>query len=365
MPAYRRPEHLPALLHNELIMNVLNKYTSPLRLLLISLIPAVFIIYPNGSCLPWELNHMEASEHSSYLLFFAYRLVYILIIIWLLLLYNLKRIETAGFKKRLLRSFILTTISYLIYVAISLGTCTHGDCFTGLLLFQFAVVWIICSFIGHLSYMYTEHVIKDKEIEKLKTDNLQSRCDALTNQINPHFFFNSLNGLSYLIRSKNEADALQYIGKLSDVFRYILQSDKKGLVRLSEELEFVKAFFYMMEIRYANKLVFNINVPDDNLNYKLPVLSLLPLIENVVMHNMIDSDHKMEVRIEPGTPGELIVSNPVYPKIAPSETNGTGLKNLESRFQLLMNRQIRTTNDGTTFTVYLPLKKESDENPDS
>jgi LytS/YehU family sensor histidine kinase len=233
-----------------------------------------------------------------------------------------------------------------------------GDCFTGVLLFQFFVVFIICAFVGHVAFLNSEQMRKEQEIEQLKTENLQSRYDALANQINPHFFFNSLTGLTTLIRKKNEENSLEYVNKMSDVFRYILQSDKKGLVTLGEELDFVKAFFYMMEIRFANKLVFNINVVSEKRDLKLPVLSLLPLIDNVVVHNMIDSQHKMEVNITLSPQMELSVSNPLYPKLSPSVTNGTGLRNLENRFSLLMNQQIRIINDGSRFTVYLPLKKE-------
>jgi LytS/YehU family sensor histidine kinase len=121
----------------------------------------------------------------------------------------------------------------------------------------------------------------------------------------------------------------------------------------------------MMEIRFANKLVFNINVGDENRDLKLPVLSLLPLIENVVVHNTIDSEHHMEVNICLNPQGELSVSNPVFPKLEPPDTNGIGLKNLENRFLLLLNKQIRVKEDGQRFTVYLPLKKEKDENTDS
>lgn len=85
-------------------------------------------------------------------------------------------------------------------------------------------------------------------------------------------------------------------------------------------------------------------------------MSLLPLLENIVLHNTIDSDHKMEVRIWLNEDSELVVSNPVFPKLAPPETGGTGLKNLESRFWLLLNRKIKIENDGKTFAVFLPLK---------
>jgi LytS/YehU family sensor histidine kinase len=112
----------------------------------------------------------------------------------------------------------------------------------------------------------------------------------------------------------------------------------------------------MMEVRFANKLTFNISVAGEHLDLKIPVLSILPLIDNVVVHNMIDSRHKMEVRICLNDRLELVVSNPVYPKLSPSLTNGTGIKNLENRFALMMNKHIRIEDDGTRYTVYLPLK---------
>ena len=151
-----------------------------------------------------------------------------------------------------------------------------------------------------------------------------------------------------------------FVHELSDIFRYILQSDKRGLVTLREELEFIQSFRYVMEVRFANKLVFSIQVDEtmqDELT--LPVLSLLPLVENVTVHNRIDSEHKMEITIRLNEQKELVVSNPIYPKLSPPDTNGTGLRNLESRFTLLMNRQIRIECDENTFRVYLPLNQQN------
>ena len=197
---------------------------------------------------------------------------------------------------------------------------------------------------------------KEQEIETLRNENLQSRCEALANQINPHFFFNSLNGISALVRKKDEDHTLEYVNKLSDIFRYILQNDKHALVPLSEELGFIEAFKYVMEVRFANKLIYVIDVPDDKKGLQLPVLSLLPLVDNVVVHNVIDSEHKMTIKIKLNDVDELVVSNPIYPKLIQPETNGTGLKNLEGRFNLLMGKQIRIESDEVTFSVYLPLK---------
>jgi sensor histidine kinase YesM len=346
-------------------MNYLEKYTNSYRLILISLIGAVFITYPNLAYFKWEISFLDKSLTSSYVYYFIYRYLFVSILIWILIKYNLRRISAYIFKIRLIHTFLLTAAAYILYVLATFLFKYKGDCFTGILLFQFFVLFIICSFIGHVSFLNNEQLRKEQEIEQLKTENLQSRYDALTNQINPHFFFNSLNGLTSLIRKKNEENALEYVNKMSDVFRYVLQSDKKGLVTLGEELDFVNGFFYMMEIRFANKLIFNINIACEKRDLKIPVLSLLPLIDNVVVHNIIDSEHKMEVNICLNDQMELSVSNPIYPKLSPPVTNGTGLKNLENRFSLLMDRKIRIVNDGIRFSVYLPLKRDQDENINS
>lgn len=345
-------------------MNLIDKYSS-FKLMLISLVSAIFIIYPNIACLPWELSFLDKPERMSYILFFIFRYLFFTALIWILIKYNLGKLKMLSVQKRLLSVFLISAMAYLLYVAISYLCCTKADCFTSILLFQFLVVCIVCTFIGHVFFLYSVQRKKELEIEGLKIENLQSRCNALTNQINPHFFFNSLNGLTALIRKKDNEVTLAYVNKLSDVFRYILQSEKKGLVTLKEELEFVHAFRYMMEVRFANKLVFDIEVDEDKMDLKIPVLSLLPLIDNVVVHNMIDSLHKMEVTIRLNDRMELVVSNPVYPKLSLPATNGTGLRNLENRFSFLMNEKIRIEDDGKTFRIYLPLKSQLNENPDS
>ena len=178
----------------------------------------------------------------------------------------------------------------------------------------------------------------------------------MTNQINPHFFFNALNGISALIRRKNDESTLLYVTKLSDIFRYTLQSEKKGLVTLEEELAFAEAFSHVMEVRFSGKFFVHFEVPEDKRQLRIPVLSLLPLIENTTVHNAIDSENPMHIHIQLNAQHELVISNPICPKLTPPDTNGTGLNNLRNRFKLLVHSDIRIQNDGQTFTVYLPLK---------
>lgn len=325
------------------------------QLLFISLIAAMFVIYPDITWLPFELKKLSESGKTNYISFFLLRYSFLAVLIFSLIKINLKQIKTIYFKKRFLYNIIITVIAFAVYGGISYLMYAKVRHYGSLVLFQFLVVSILSTLMGHIVTLYNEQRKRELEIEELKVKNLQSRYDALTNQINPHFFFNSLNGLTSLIRKKNTEETLTYVNKLSDVFRYILQSDKKGLVTLGEELTFVHAFRYMMEVRFANKLEYHIDIDPQALSQKVPVLSILPLLDNVVVHNMIDSDHKMIINIYINENNELVVSNPIYPKLSPAVSNGTGLNNLESRFLLLMDRQIKVENNGSIFNVYLPL----------
>jgi LytS/YehU family sensor histidine kinase len=261
-----------------------------------------------------------------------------------------------SFTKRLLVNFLITAVAYLVYVVVSLLMISkHVDCFTGLLLFQFVVACLLCSLTGHVYAMIFEQRRIEREMEKLRTENLQSRCQALTNQINPHFFFNSLSGLSVLVRNDQKDETQRYINELSGVFRYILQSERKGLVPLSEELKFLDSFRYLQEIRYADKFRFNIRIPEKKKDFPIPVLSLLPLIENIVKHNVIDSENRMDVSISLNERNELVIANPIHKKLDPTDQNGMGLTNLADRFELLLNKKIRTESKDGFFYVYLPL----------
>ena len=339
-------------------MKLLKDKISNRMLIVASLVLSVFVIYPKIINLPWELPHItDQGAKIEHLVFFTYRYLFFCLMIWLLLYVNIIRENTLAFSRRLLKTFMITITAYLIYLSISFIISKHADCFTGLLLFQFVVACLLCSFIGHFYVMYSEQRRREHEIEKLKTENLQSRCDALTNQINPHFFFNSLNGLTTLVRSNMKTETLEYINKMSEVFRYILQSEKKGFVPLEEELKFLDSFRYLQEIRYEDKFSYNIDIPENKRTLLIPVLSLLPLIENVVKHNMIDRENKMCISVFMNENDELVVSNPIHQKIDRPDKNGIGLTNLADRFMLLLDKEIRIEDKDGAFSIYLPLKK--------
>lgn len=329
-----------------------------IKLAVFSVIGAFLVTFSNLICIPWEMTFYDEAEHTNIYIAYFFRLVFFVGVIWILLEFNLRGTKYYSFRKRFWGNLAITACSYLILALICmLFDIEKIDCTRYSVYLQFMVVFVFSLFFGHIVALYMERHRRELEIERLQTENQRSRCEALANQINPHFFFNSLNSLSALIRKKDEEKTLAFLNKLSDVFRYTLQSDKKELVTLREEIDFVHAFAYMMEVRFANKFTFEIDIKPEALEWRLPVLSLLPLIDNVVTHNAIDSEHKMVVRIWVNDNDELQVMNPVFPKFAPPVTNGTGLSNLRNRFMLLMGKSIRVEKDDKKFCVYLSLQK--------
>ena len=325
------------------------------KILLASLLCTAFVSYPNLLFLSWDWQCVAAEGRACYLDNMLIRFMLFWIISVGILLFNHRFLKTESLGRRILPNVLLSMIAFGIYKGITLLICEGFDGRPIVLTFQFFVLGMIGLLLGYADYLSVIHQKREEELQQLRIENLESRYTALTHQINPHFFFNSLNGISSLVRKKDDKLTICYIDHLSDIFRYILQSENKQLVALEEELEFARSFSEVMKVRYAGKLDINIDVPTRYLNLSIPVLALLPLIENVAVHNMIDSDHRMRVDIMMNDEKELVVVNPLYPKQYKPETHGTGLCNLEKRFSLLMNKHIRTEQTDNEFKVILPL----------
>ena len=195
-----------------------------------------------------------------------------------------------------------------------------------------------------------------RENELLMYETLTTRYNMLVGQINPHFFFNSLNSLAMLVRERDGEKALTYIDQLSYTFRYIIQNGQSTLVPLSEELRFAEAYGYLFKIRYADKLFFDVDVADEYRSWLLPALSLQPLIGNAVKHNAITRNRPFHISIR--TEGSvLVVSNPRIPKLEQEPSTGIGLRNLRSRWMLITGSDIEIIETEAEFTVRLPLRK--------
>jgi two-component system LytT family sensor kinase len=221
---------------------------------------------------------------------------------------------------------------------------------------EFIFILVITTLLGKVLELVNLRQQMLLENEQLRSENLQNRYDVLLNQINPHFFFNSLNSLSSLVRDGRKDNALKYIDELSNTYRYAMQSSGKVMVTVTDELESLKAYSYLLQIRFEDKLFIEINIDEKAGEMLLPVLSLQPLVENVVKHNVISSDAPLTITIT-GNKNGISVINPIRPRNDVNEKSGMGLNNLSNRYRLLTGHELIVEIGNGLFSVTLPLIK--------
>ncbi|MEE1104177.1 MAG: histidine kinase [Alistipes sp.] len=222
------------------------------------------------------------------------------------------------------------------------------------------VVLVVAILYGRIYTLLFEQRKILSENEQLRSENLQNQYNMLMGQISPHFFFNSLNSLSMLVRGKDEQKALEYIDQLSYTFRYIIQNGQNTKSKLQDEMEFARAYGELFKVRYADKLFFDVDVDERYNEWLLPALTLQPLIGNAVKHNTITRKHPFHISIR--TEGStLVVSNLKSPKLEPEPSTGIGLKNLSSRWRLIAGTDIEIIDNEKEFIVKLPLQNPSEE----
>lgn len=215
---------------------------------------------------------------------------------------------------------------------------------------------VVSALYAHIYRLMYRHQAVEVENERLKTENLATRYNMLVGQINPHFFFNSLNSLAMLVREKDEQRALEYIDQLSYTFRYIIQNSQSSTTTLKDELEFAEAYAYLFKIRYADKLFFDFDIDERYNDWLLPALSLQPLIGNAVKHNSITTKNPLRVSIRVAD-GILEIENVKHPKLDIEPSTGIGLDNLKNRWQIIAKRDIEIIDTPTHFIVRLPLEQ--------
>lgn len=191
------------------------------------------------------------------------------------------------------------------------------------------------------------------EIERFKKENSDFRFEMLRNQVNPHFLFNSLNTLSSIMY-ENVDTAANYIRRLSEVYRYVLENRQKDLVSLKTELNFINAYKYLFELRFTDRLKFNIEVADTVKDKLIAPMTLQMLLENAVKHNVISVKKPLIVDII--TEGNYIeVKNNFQPKQPEGYSSGMGLQNIKSQYAYLTGNEVEILNTDCEFIVRIPL----------
>jgi len=202
-------------------------------------------------------------------------------------------------------------------------------------------------------FLLNKWQFSQSELERFKIENAEFKFEMLRNQVNPHFLFNSLNTLSSLIY-QNRDTAAEYIRKLSRVYRYVLEHKEKELVKLKTELDFIKAYIYLYELRFANMLKFDINISDQLNNSLIAPMTIQMLIENAVKHNIVSKKKQLTVKITT-TDEYLFVTNNLQKKPVKEYSSEMGLKNIKSRYTFVCDKEVIVEETDELFTVKIPL----------
>ncbi|MEL7002587.1 MAG: histidine kinase [Bacteroidota bacterium] len=191
--------------------------------------------------------------------------------------------------------------------------------------------------------------------EKMKKEAISAKYESLKNQVNPHFLFNSLNALTNLVYEDQDL-AAKFIKKLSEVYRYVLESRDKELVSLEDELSFVRSYIFLQKIRHEEGLQVTYEIQNPS-NFKIVPLGLQMLLENAIKHNVVSDDDPLIIEIKE-VDGTLIISNNLQKKSSIQvQQVGVGLENIKARYQFLSDIPVSITETSDRFEVILPLLK--------
>lgn len=221
------------------------------------------------------------------------------------------------------------------------------------------LVILVVTFLFTMTiYLMKQNHLAVVGMQKLDFENLQNRYTALKNQTDPHFLFNCLNTLNGLI-GRDDRRAQEYVQELAMVFRHTMRD--KVVVRLSEELEFVKSYLYLMCIRYFDGLKVVWHIDDKYLDYYVIPSGLQILVENAIKHNIASAKIPLAISISTKE-DKIVVENKLQLREqSTSASTGVGLDNLMEQYRLVFGKDIDIVSKDGQFSVSLPLIKSLDQ----
>jgi two-component system LytT family sensor kinase len=191
------------------------------------------------------------------------------------------------------------------------------------------------------------------EAAELKQKTTQAQLESLRHQVSPHFLFNSLNSLSSLITA-NPMQAVRFVQNMSVVYRYLLQSNGKNLVPVSEELKFLESYLHLLRTRFGNALHCDIKIDAATGQCLIPPFTLQLLVENAVKHNEVSAEKALWIELQ-HIEDQLVIRNNIQKRKSPVPSTGVGLTNIISKYQLLSDKEVEICESDQEFIIRLPL----------
>lgn len=207
--------------------------------------------------------------------------------------------------------------------------------------------WILYAIFSAIEY---QRKFRDKQIELAQVEGqlFGAQLNALRLQLQPHFLFNTLNTISSLMEIDIKG-AQRIVSKLGSLLRGVLDKDKRNLIPLREELEFIKSYLGIEQARFNDRLSIQYNIDEDTLGAMVPTLVLQPLVENAIKHGFARKTGKGEIQVRTKIAGNQIVMTIKDDGAGSNHSThqlldeGIGLKNVKERLNLLYKEHYQLT----------------------
>lgn len=292
----------------------------------------------------------------------AYTVVYWMVFRYLLIFFKKKFPAQADFTKRVtlqVGSVVVVFFSLkilldpVLHPLLSEVVDTAGVHGVSMSIASLMVTFLVLGIYETTSF-YFQLQKEQLEKEQLLKENAQGQLESLKNQVNPHFFFNSLNTLAYLI-PEDPAKAENFVQKLSKAYRYILEIREREVAALREELDFLDSYTCLLQERFGENLKITVDVPEPFMQHGVVPLSMQMLFENAIKHNIVSSQQPLHIEVAVERGDQLVVKNTLQRKQQAMPSTKVGLQNIQRRYSLLSGREIEVFDGQGFFTVVLPL----------
>ena len=261
----------------------------------------------------------------------------------------------------LMLSYLWLKVTELLILAI-IKDVDYGLFFDTSSFYRFSVVYLILA--GTTLFSFTWYQLGEKEGEqrrKEETDRMAKEAELfkLRQQLQPHFLFNSLNSINSLIGSRPQ-EARTMVQQLSDFLRGTLRREDQRFITLGEELDYLKLYLDIEQVRFGHRLKVKIDCKEEYLTCKIPPLILQPIMENAIKFGLYGTTENLEINFRCTSEDNTLlitIVNPYDSDMQPPKGTGFGLSSVKRRLYLLYARKdlLELTENGGQFTVHVKV----------
>ena len=272
---------------------------------------------------------------------------------------------------------VLLTFFHIAFAFVIMISVNHLYRFGDIYLFNNEHLWVDISLLnpeltvslvsiyliifGFNNYSQIHRTLQDRLLreEQLQKENITAQYQALKAQIEPHFLFNSLSVLSSLVYKDADLSS-DFIVKLSKTLRYIIEKNKFNLVKLSEEFEFLDAYFFLIKTRLEDGVFLEESLEKSLVETTfVPPVTLQLLVENAINHNTYNPENPLKITIQ--KEGDfIVVKNSLNPRSNLKESTKQGLKNISKRYELISEKKVEVEKTADEFIVKIPVLNQTD-----